>query len=184
MGVRVTPESFSMVEFDPGEIAAIADGVVAEIGLTGRDVEIRVDETTPLGRVRVTSTDPVVVEAESGAFEDPKTPRHLSPAGTADVLGRLLHRVRDRSDEAFGDPPVEDELTLAQHVAWDAYSMGRMARAGHQVQRQRRLYHFRNRHGFTDAADAAFEALWDGEDLTWDDIEQRSQEALAVKPGR
>ena len=34
---------------------------------------------------------------------------------------------------------------------------GACARAGHQAQRQRWLYHFRNRHGFTDEADAAFD---------------------------
>ena len=45
--------------------------------------------------------------------------------------------------------------------------MGRLGRLGHPVQRQRRLYQFRNRHGFTDAADAAFEQLWEADDLTW-----------------
>ena len=46
---------------------------------------------------------------------------------------------------------------------------------------QRRLYHFRNRHGFTDAADAAFQRLWEAESLTWDEIDALSQSALAAK---
>jgi len=50
------------------------------------------------------------------------------------------------------------------------------------VQRQRRLYQFRNRHGFTDAADAAFAKLWEADDLTWADISATSQEALAALP--
>jgi hypothetical protein len=39
------------------------------------------------------------------------------------------------------------------------------------VQEQRRRYHFRNRHGFTDVADAMFERLWNGDGLTWAEIE-------------
>ena len=57
-------------------------------------------------------------------------------------------------------------------VAWDVYCIGRLVRLGfkHYDNRQRWLYHFRNRHGFTDAADDAFERLWTGDDLTWADI--------------
>ena len=47
---------------------------------------------------------------------------------------------------------------------------------------QRWLYAFRNRHGFTDAADAAFDQLWTADDLTWDGITALSQEALAALP--
>ena len=60
--------------------------------------------------------------------------------------------------------------------------MGRIGRLGHRVQRQRRLYHFRNRHGFTDAADAAFDRLWSGEGLTWADIVALSDGARAAIP--
>jgi hypothetical protein len=59
--------------------------------------------------------------------------------------------------------------------------VGRLSRLGHRVQRQRRLYHFRNRHGFTDAADAAFASLWEGEDLTWADIASTSEKAVAAR---
>jgi hypothetical protein len=48
--------------------------------------------------------------------------------------------------------------------------MGRIQRLGYDSQRQRRLYQFRVRHGFNDAADAAFERLWTADSLTWDDI--------------
>jgi hypothetical protein len=50
------------------------------------------------------------------------------------------------------------------------------------VQRQRRLYQFRNRHGFTDAADAAFDRLWSADGLTWAEISALSDEALAALP--
>jgi hypothetical protein len=51
-----------------------------------------------------------------------------------------------------------------------------MARLGYPVQRQRRLYHFRNRHGFSDTADVVFERLWQAEGLTWADIQAACDE--------
>jgi hypothetical protein len=134
-------------------------------------VRIEVDETTPLGRAWTSSLEPLVLSVESGAFEDPKRPRHLSERSVADVLGRLLFRVRDRLDPTFGDVPADDDLSLPESTAWDAYAVGRLARLGYPAQRQRRLYHFRNRHGFSDVADAAFERLWTGEGLSWSDIQ-------------
>ena len=173
-----------MVFFDAGEIQGIVEELVTEIGLPSDvSVTIDIDETTPMGRARVTSVDPVVITAESGALEDVKAPRQLSRPGTLDVIGKLLFSVRDRLDPAFGDPPAEDELTLQESVAWEVYCVGRLGRLGHPVQRQRRLYQFRNRHGFTDAADAAFHRLWTTEELTWADIKATSQEALSVLSG-
>jgi hypothetical protein len=181
MTVTVTPDSFTMVEFSAADIAAVGELLLADIGLpAGTDLVVEVDETTPLGRSRVTSLDPVTIQVESGALEDAKNPRNLSEPAAADVLGRLLFRVRDRLDPAFGDPPPDSDLSLAQSVAWDAYAVGRLARLGYRGQRQRRLYHFRNRHGFSDAADSAFEQLWTAEILTWAEIDALSSEALAT----
>ena len=54
MSVTVTPESFSLVEFDAAELAAIVERLLDSIGLpAGTDVRVEVDETTPLGRARV-----------------------------------------------------------------------------------------------------------------------------------
>ncbi len=183
MPVEVRPDTFSMVYFDAGEIRAIVEKLVAEVGLPDDlSVTIDVDETTPMGRARVASFDPVRITAESGALEDVKAPRKLSTHGTADVIGKLLFSVRDRRDPGFGDPPADDDLTLQESVAWEAHCVARLGRLGHPVQRQRRLYQFRNRHGFTDAADAAFDRLWTAEALTWADITTISQEALAALP--
>lgn len=183
MPVEVRPAEFSMVFFDATEIQGIVEQLVAEIGLPAElSVTVDIDETTPMGRARVASLDPLVITAESGAFEDVKAPRKLSVAGTTDVLGKLLFSVRDRLDPAFGDPPLDDALTLAQSAAWETYCVGRLGRLGHPVQRQRRLYQFRNRHGFTDAADAAFDGLWTADGLTWTDITRRSDDALAALP--
>jgi hypothetical protein len=181
MSVTVTPETFTMVSYDGGVIASIVERLIADVGLPSEcDVHIKVDETTPLGRAHVTSLEPVTIEAESGAFEDPKKPRQLSDIGTADVLGRLLFQVRDRLDPTFGNPPTEADMSLPLSVAWDVYAVGRLARLGYHSQRQRRLYHFRNRHGFTDAADSAFEALWTSDGLTWSDIERLSNDCVTT----
>ncbi|HEX2381635.1 MAG TPA: hypothetical protein VHI95_03290 [Acidimicrobiales bacterium] len=184
MSVEVSPEEFSLVNFDAAEIKSAVEKLIPAIGLSDDlDIRIEVDEATPLGRATVASyDDPVVITVESGALEDPKRPRRVSPSGAADVLGRLLFRVRDRRTDGFGDPPPDAELPMPESVAWDVYCIGRLVRLGfkHYDNRQRRLYHFRNRHGFTDAADEAFERLWTADDLTWSDIAALSEKASAA----
>jgi len=178
MPVVVHPDEFSLVEFDSAEVRALLSALASEVGLPDDlDITLEVDETTPLGNARLASVDPVVISVESGALEDAKRPRQLDPVGANDVLGRLLFELRDRLDPAFGDPPPSDQLTLQQASAWQTYCVGRVGRLGHRVQRQRRLYHFRNRHGFTDAADAAFARLWTADGLTWSDITDISDQA-------
>lgn len=167
--VTVSPASFNLVSFDADRIQAIAQRVLEQVGLDA-DLQIDVDETTPLGRSRVESHDPLVFRFESGALEDPRHPRMLSEGGTAAVLGRMLLKERDRRDPAFGAPEPDDDLVLAHKVAWEVYAAARMARLGYAPQRQRWLYHLRNRIGFSDAADAAFDALWSEEPLSWGEI--------------
>lgn len=178
--VTVTPDEWQYVAFESVRIAAVAEKLLGELGLDV-DLKIEVDETTPMGRVSTTSLQPLVVAVESGAFEDAKRPRQLSEQAVADVLGRLLHRCKDRLDPAFGAPPPDAALTLQQSTAWDAYAVGRCARLGYPVQRQRRLYHFRNRHGFNDVADQAFARLWDAEGLAWADIQAVCEETDAAR---
>ena len=87
--VTVSPEEFKFVFFDGARISAVTEKLLGEIGLD-RDVHIEVDESTPLGRARVSSVDPIVLSAESGAFEDAKRPRHLSERATADAVFERL----------------------------------------------------------------------------------------------
>ena len=179
MPVTVTPDTFTMVDFDAATITAIAERLVTEIGLPADvPVIVRVEERTPMGRVRLLSLDPVDLSIEGGAIEDPKSMRKLSPTRAVDVLGQQLFQVRDRLDPAFGAPALGEPIPLPHQVAWDVYAVGRVARLGHPAQHQRRLYQFRNRHGFTDAADAAFENLWRTADgLTWDALVSVSDRA-------
>lgn len=178
MSGRVTldPPEYKLVDFDPGELTALVERLLDDVGLD-RPVTLEVDQTTPLGHTAVKSIEPVVLFCESGALEDPRRLRALGP-GAAIELGRMLFRVRDRLDPAFGAPADPASVTLPEEAAWDAYAVGRLIRAGHAHydERQRRLYQFRTRHGFSDAGDAAFAALWDGVDLTWSQIAALSAE--------
>jgi hypothetical protein len=178
MTVTVTPQTFNFVAYDAALIERVTDELLASLGLTDRDVNIEVDETTPLSRTRVEIGDTISIRAESGAFEDTKRPRQQSEVATATSIGRVLLRVRDRLDGGFGDAPPDDELSLAQVAAWETYSVGRLARLGIEVNEQRWRYNFRNRHGFSDAADQAFNRLWSSEGLTWGEM-QSVTEGLA-----
>lgn len=174
------PHEFHMVSFDAARLAELGREVADAVGLPAGEVHIEVDERSPLGRTRLPGLAPVSVWVESGAFEDAKHPRHMSEKAVVDVLGLLLRRAGDRLDPGFGHPPEDGQLTLAQSVAWDSYCVGRCQRAGCQPSKPRRQYHFRNRHGFTDVADAVFERLWQAEGLTWADIEAACAETAAA----
>lgn len=180
--VRVIPETFSLVRFDAGRLAELVSKLADEVGLPADAVvEVVVDEKTPATRAKVASTDPIRLEIEGGAIEDPTVPRTLSDRLTADVIGRLLLRVADRRTPGFADAPADAELDLQQQTAWDAYSMGRLERLGYDARKPRRLYHFRNRHGFSDVADRAFERLWTADGLTWADLQGACAETAEAR---
>jgi hypothetical protein len=182
MAVSVSPEEFHLVQYDAQEIVAIVSELAEKVGLGGRDIVIEVDEKTPLGSSAVVSLDPITITVESGGFEDAKRLRHLSRESVEGVAGRHLMRAKDRLDPAFGDPPADDDIPIEQYTAWDIYAVGRLERLGFPSQRDRRRYHFRIRHGFTDVADRVFDRLWTADGLTWADIQAGSAEALAAKP--
>jgi hypothetical protein len=171
MTVTVTPQAFNFVAYDAALIQRVTEELIASIGLTDRDVSIEVDETTPLARTRVEIGDTIAIRAESGAFEDTKRPRQQSEVATATSLGRVLLRVRDRLSGGFGEAPPDDQLSLAEVAAWETYSVGRLSRLGIEVNEQRWRYNFRNRLGFSDAADEAFNTLWTSDGLTWGEMQ-------------
>ena len=177
MSVTVTPQTFNFVAYDAALIQRVAEEMLESLGLADRDLDIEVDETTPLARTRVEVGDAISIRAESGAFEDTRRPRQQSEVATSTSLGRVLLRVRDRLNGGFGDAPPDEDLTLAQVAAWETYSVGRLERLGIDVNQQRWRYNFRNRHGFTDAADQAFNRLWASDGLTWDELEAISAAA-------
>jgi hypothetical protein len=180
--VVVTPEEFTYVTFDAGRVAELAAKLADKVGIPAdSEVRIDIDEASPLGRTKLVSLDPITISVEGGAFEDAKRPRHLSDKSVIDVLGRLLFRAKDRLDPGFADAPDDSDLTLQQSTAWDTYAVGRCERAGWAPQKKRRIYHYRNRHGFTDVADGVFDRLWNGTGLTWSDIETACAETEAAR---
>lgn len=177
--VEVTPGSFANVFFDHAQVVGVVERLADQFGISA-PVRVVVDESTPLSKVRQTSIDPVVLAVESGALEDNKRPRHFGEVQAADALGRALAKAADRLDPAFGAPDLDEQLPLPHLTAWDTYCVGRLVRLGYAPQRQRRLYTFELRHGFTDVAIAAFEQLWHAESLTWPEIVAISDETRAV----
>jgi hypothetical protein len=175
--VTVTPDAFSLVAFDAPTIHRLATDLLKRLGLSDWDVVVDVDETTPVARVTVVPGSPLVLQAESGALEDPRRPRQLSEESVITNLGRPLLRQRDRASGAYDDAPADADLSLAETATWDAYSVARLDRAGYPTNRQRWLYNFRNRHGFTDAVDGVFAQLWTGADRSWAELVALSAEA-------
>ncbi|HUP85450.1 MAG TPA: hypothetical protein VM143_07265 [Acidimicrobiales bacterium] len=178
--VSVSPETFELVNFDAAEITGIAESVAGAVGL-GADVAvtIAVDETAMQGKSSSRVEDGgVVIEASGGAFESLRKARDFDEERCRSVLGHALLRARDRLDATFGTPPADGDLGVREEVAWAAYIEGRLQRLGIvQGRPQRRIYHFRVRHGFSDTVDRVFQELWDAEGLTWADIEAQSAEA-------
>jgi hypothetical protein len=180
MTVTVTPQTFSFVNFDAALTERIASSLVAALGIGDRDVTIEVDETTPLAKITLAVGDTIAIRADSGAFEDTRRPRQQSETATATAIGRVLLRAHDRLVGGFGEAPPDEELSLAQFAAWEAYCVGRLERLGIAVNQQRWLYNFRNRHGFTDGGDEAFAQLWSSDGLTWAELDEISRRASAA----
>ena len=179
--ITVVPEDFTLIQFESTRIAELTAEVADKIGFPeGTEVRVEVDEHSPLGKSEVVALDPVTLVVESGAFEDAKHPRHLSDQSVRSVVGRLLFRARDRLDPSFAEAPRDGEMPMRLHAAWDVYAVGRCARLGLRAQKERRRYHFRIRHGFTDVADEAFDRLWDADGLSWADLEAVCAETQAV----
>jgi hypothetical protein len=92
----------------------------------------------------------------------------------------MVLRANDRLGDGFASAPPDVELTLAERAAWDAWTHARVGRLGLPTRRTRAIYDFRLQHGFTDAADAAFERLWNAETLTWDGLREICKETGAA----
>ncbi|HKH25545.1 MAG TPA: hypothetical protein VKB11_00240 [Acidimicrobiia bacterium] len=183
--VEVVPEQFTLVEYDAGVIAGIAEELASKVGLPD-DVPIRIeiDEELPLPLTGSTA-DVVDGRAElwfSGAsFEDGRHRATFNEPVARTELAIELFRARDRL-EGFADAPVDEQLTDAQRAAWAASAEGRTARLGELTRKVRRQYVFRLYNGFTDVADQTFERLWTGDNFTWAELEALCAECKAADP--
>jgi hypothetical protein len=178
--ITVVPDTYTKVDYD---VEALRTGVQRSwqrVMGTARelDLEIRLDEDAATTRFSVLSLDPLIVEVDGGAIENLRDPRTLGENEVELAFTRLFLEVYDRQLAVFGAPPLDEELSQAHRTAWDVNLFGRVARRGVRLHKPRYLYNFRNRHGFTDHADAIFEQLWDAGDTTWRRIADFSDSAL------
>lgn len=170
--ISVTPDTFTKVMFDVAEIRDAAKRAAELVrGFDdSRSFELAVDEERMTTRIRISSLTPLVLGIDSGALEEAKRPRTLSQGRTTSTVARLLAEVADREFSDFGAPELGEPSDLSIRVAWDVYCYGRISRLGLSVQKAALRYNFRNRVGFSDTADAAFDRLWNADSLTYADI--------------
>jgi hypothetical protein len=172
--ITVTPAEFAFVHYDAAEIAALVAELTVMLGISN-PIRVIIDETTPLAKLseELDGSSPdatITLHAESGALEDRRHPMSFSPENARESLGRILLRGRDRLRPDFADVPADLDLTLAENAAWDTYCAGRLAGLGISVNQQRWRYNHRNRFGFDDRVDVAFDALWNADDLGWSGV--------------
>jgi hypothetical protein len=184
--VEVTPEQFTLVEYDAGVIAGLAEELAAKVGIPDDvPVRIEIDEELPLPLTGSTA-DVVDGRAElwfSGAsFEDGRHRATFNEQLARTELAMELFRAGDRLQPHFGEAPADEDLTDGQRAAWEAFAEGRAGRLGEFTRKVRRQYVFRLYNGFTDFADEAFERLWDGDAFTWADLEAICAECKDVDP--
>ncbi|MGI8795658.1 MAG: hypothetical protein ACR2IR_03565 [Acidimicrobiia bacterium] len=184
--VQVTPETFTLVDYDAGAIAGLTEELAAKTGFPDDvDITVEIDEELPLPLTGATAD---VVDGRaalwfSGAnFEDGRYRTHFDEPVARTELAIGLLRAADRLGPGFADAPVDEQLSDAHRHAWEVWAEGRVARLGEHARRVRRLYHFRLYNGFTDVADAAFERLWSADALAWSDIEAICAECAASDP--
>ena len=185
--VTVSPDPFTLIDYDAGVIAAIVDDVAALVGLdSGVGIDVVVDEElfAPLTGHMSDVVDGRIVLWISGAnFEDNRRPLHFSADQARLDLAVMMLRAKDRLSGDFADAPPDAELSRGERTAWDTYAAGRVHRLGLPFRRPRQLYDFRLQHGFTDVADAAFTRCWEADHLTWAAVREICKETGAVDRG-
>jgi hypothetical protein len=184
--IEVIPEQFTLVEYDAGVIAGLAEELAAKVGIPDDvPVRIEIDEELPLPLTGSTA-DVVDGRAElwfaGASFEDGRRRATFNEQLARSELAMELFRAADRLQLGFAEAPSDEDLTDGQRAAWEASAEGRAARLGEVTRKVRRQYVFRLYNGFTDYADEAFERLWSGDGFTWADIESICAQCKAVDP--
>lgn len=182
--ITVTPNPFTLVPYDVGEITALVEEAAALAGLPpGVDIDLTVDEElfAPLtGHMSDVVDGRVVLWISGGNFEDNRRPCHFSADQARVDLAVMMLRANDRLSDDFAAAPPDAELSRGERAAWDTYAVGRARALGIDVRRPRQLYDFRLQHGFTDVADAAFDRCWEARSITWDGIREICKETGAT----
>jgi hypothetical protein len=182
--VHVTPDPFTLVPYEAPVIAALLEEAAALIGFPpSAEIDLEVDEDLPHPLVYATSDvadGRAVLWMSGGNLEDTHHTRAFSEPGARRELTQMLLRANDRLSEGFATAPPDVDLSLAERIAWDVWTHARVGRLGIPTRVDRMRYDFRLQHGFTDAADSAFDRLWNAETLTWDGLREICKETGAV----
>jgi len=83
MAVTVTPQAFTFVSFEAPAIEALLTGLLDRLGMADRSLQVEINEASPVVRIVAEDGDPIVIRADSGAFEEPRRPGTPAPAGPA-----------------------------------------------------------------------------------------------------
>jgi hypothetical protein len=182
--VHITPDPFTVVPYEVPVIADLLEEAAALIGFPSDvEVDLEVDEDLPHPLVYTTSDivdGRAVLWMSGGNFESTHRNREFSVPFARRELTQVLLRANDRLADGFASAPSDAELSLAERAAWDTWAQGRTGRLGVEVRPDRMRYDFRLQHGFTDAADAAFDRLWDAQTLSWDGLREICKETGAT----
>ena len=177
--IVVQPTSFTKIDFDVEVILSAAQRALENVAALPNDLEVKVEieEDQATNRVKVASLDPVLLEVDGGSLENYKKPRTVGDLESRITFTRLFLELTDRLSQSFDAPALDAEVPQAHRMAWDVNLFGRTARHGLHLHQPRYRYNFRNRHGFSDQADRAFDELWAGDELTWSEISAMSDSA-------
>jgi hypothetical protein len=182
--VTVTPDPFTAVPYEASVISDLIEETAALIGFPSDvAIDLEVDEDLPHPLVYTTSD---IVDGRAalwmsgGNFESTQRNRVFSVPFARRELAQVLLRANDRLSDGFASAPSDAELSLAERAAWDTWAQGRTGRLGIEVRPDRMRYDFRLQHGFTDAADSAFDRLWDAQSLSWDGLREICKETGAA----
>lgn len=185
--ISLTPENFTMVKFDAGELLALAEEAATAVGVPDDvPIAIEVDEALPHPLIASAVDAPdgtISTWFSGGTFEDPQYQAELHPENSKTELAGAFLRGRDRLDGGFDAAPADGALSERQRAIWDVFTEGRLAAlGGFRLNEPRRRYSYRLRCGFNDVADAVYEQLWQAPTLSWAELEEIEGRLAAADP--
>jgi hypothetical protein len=182
--VHITPDPFTIVPYEVSVIARLVEQAAALIGFPPEvEIDLEVDEDLPHPLVYTTSdvvAGRAVLWMSGGNLEDTHRTRVFNEQSARREITQTVLRANDRLSEGFASAPPDSDLSLGERIAWDTWALGRVGRLGIEVRPDRMRYDFRLQHGFTDAADAAFDRLWDAPTLSWGGLREICKETGAA----
>jgi hypothetical protein len=182
--VHIAPDPFTVVPYEVPVIAALVEEAAALVGFpAGIEIDLEIDEDLPHPLVG-TASDVIdgraVLWMSGGNLESTHRNREFNEAAARLDLTQMLLRANDRLSEGFAGAPRDSDVSLAERTAWDTWTHARAGRLGLPTRLDRMRYDFRLQQGFSDAADAAFDRLWEAETMTWDGLREICKETGAA----